>query len=814
MRRLSLDKESRTTWPSTRFTVFTGPDATKKSVISRIAEQVYASRPGREERAAVVLVSPRHASWLDDKSFMADLVASLEGASDVGPKFHLVAAVVSGLSPRAPSRELQEGFSIQVGSRNGLVPDLWARTSPEVDPPSLPQRADSEPSSALSILLPRQITSKEARITLTLPLANTLFQNGRRSTLLVSEWRQAKGPGPHKSLFELVRMAEKRSQVIDLPASVVADKVNIRAPLVPITYPRKVLEGLGNILAKIEISGVSSPASKELQTNIPRLLETRGVLSRSEAAAGRLGVWAVVYPKHMFRGDENLVRFYKSIDGRFLGTALNKLVFDMSTDPERVAWEIQPVLRNALFHGARLHRILSGGGEWGTKSTLLSLDPQTSHGRESEEDELNKFIKSFQRDDDAKDAMAKPGDYVQFFVERDPVQLTSEKKSNLAIQTTDFPPVSFGVGDTNLKDIDQPDTSVDSPIQTRGRNWIVFNHFGGYSAEGIYLPILATIGILSIGDMGMGIAKLLIAKGFSVATNCSGRSKETRERVKEAQVTDLGSDAALVRECDVVLSIVPPRDAAATAQRVIDAMQLVTKAKPPLYFADLNAVAPSTVKAIARTIEQARVPITLIDGSVLGGPPHPAGGASTSGSPTAAVLGDWNVPSVPTSGPVGIADIPGYGAGLAGALNVKHIGPEVGASSGLKMCFASLSKGYSAVAVQSFTTAERLGVLGPLREAMEEIIPSRVKQTENALVGMPPKAYRWVGEMEEIARTHAEEGGFEDTLFRGAAGVFKAVAEDTVLGEEKVGQRKRGRTAEDVAAAMAEGLEKKRKKMD
>lgn len=330
----------------------------------------------------------------------------------------------------------------------------------------------------------------------------------------------------------------------------------------------------------------------------------------------------------------------------------------------------------------------------------------------------------------------------------------------------------------------------------------------------------ATIGIISIGDMGMGVAKLLIAHGFSVATNCSGRSKETRERVKAAQVTDLASDTELVKRCDVVLSIVPPRDAQATAQRITDAMQLVTREKTPLYFADLNAVAPSTIKAIAKAIDKAQVPVTLIDGSILGGPPHPIDRSgppgSTSGDPAAptTAVGDWTVPLVPTSGPVSIADIAGYGTRLAATLNTKHVGAEVGASSGLKMCFASLSKGYSAIAVQSFTTAHRMGVLAPLREAMAEIMPARVGPTEQTLVGMPPKAYRWVGEMEEVARTHAEEGGFEDFLFRGAAGVFRAVAEDTVLGEEKVGQRKRGRTGDDVAAAMAEGLEKKRKKRD
>lgn len=327
-------------------------------------------------------------------------------------------------------------------------------------------------------------------------------------------------------------------------------------------------------------------------------------------------------------------------------------------------------------------------------------------------------------------------------------------------------------------------------------------------------PSPATIGVLSIGDMGMAIAKLLVAKGFSVATNCSGRSKDTKERAKAAQVADLRLDTDLVRECDVILSIVPPRDAAATAQRIIDAMQLVTKKASPLYLIDMNAVAPSTIRAIAKRISSAQVAIELIDGSILGGPPHSAGESPGTDSPTAAAVGGWNVPSIPTSGPVKVADIPGYGVRLAEALNVKHVGGEVGASSGLKMCFASLSKGYAAVAVQSFTTAERMGVLGPLREAMGDIVPSRVRQTEDALVGMPPKAYRWVGEMEEIARTHAEQGGFEDTLFRGAAGVFRAVAEDTVLGGEKVGQRKRGRTVEDVAAAMAEGMERKRKKMD
>jgi 3-hydroxyisobutyrate dehydrogenase-like beta-hydroxyacid dehydrogenase len=34
---------------------------------------------------------------------------------------------------------------------------------------------------------------------------------------------------------------------------------------------------------------------------------------------------------------------------------------------------------------------------------------------------------------------------------------------------------------------------------------------------------MATIGIISIGEMGLGIAKLLVASGYRVTTNVTGR---------------------------------------------------------------------------------------------------------------------------------------------------------------------------------------------------------------------------------------------------------------------------------------------------
>ncbi|KAI0408954.1 6-phosphogluconate dehydrogenase C-terminal domain-like protein [Xylaria palmicola] len=340
---------------------------------------------------------------------------------------------------------------------------------------------------------------------------------------------------------------------------------------------------------------------------------------------------------------------------------------------------------------------------------------------------------------------------------------------------------------------------------------------------------LARIGIVSIGDMGMGIARLLAAHGFSMATNCKGRSDDTIDRARSANVEMYGSDEELAAACDVILSVVPPRDAAATAQRIVDAVTIFPledddekKKRVPLIYADLNAVAPSTARSIAAFFEhpRARGRVHFVDGAIIGGPPAPKPitgadappGSSSSGG--AAAGGGWHVPSIPLSGPYRLSDAPGYGAALTAALNARHVADEVGVASGLKMCFASLTKGFTSLAVQSLTTARRLGVLGELQDELRARAPAHWAAAERGVVAMAPKAYRWVREMEEIALTFDEEGGFPPDLFHGVAGVYRSVAEDTVLGLERVGKRTRGTDVEDMAAAVAEGLEKKRKKND
>ncbi|KAH8815259.1 6-phosphogluconate dehydrogenase [Xylogone sp. PMI_703] len=339
---------------------------------------------------------------------------------------------------------------------------------------------------------------------------------------------------------------------------------------------------------------------------------------------------------------------------------------------------------------------------------------------------------------------------------------------------------------------------------------------------------LATVGILSIGEMGMGIAKLLIAYNYRVVTNIEGRSEDTHARAKQSNIELLHSDISLVSESDYILSIVPPRDALATAKRITTALAsqpTTPKKNSPFYYLDLNAISPRTTRQIAALFQSSAPEVKFIDGGIIGGAPEPknstaAPNTTVSHHPDPSTTSHaWNRPSIPLSGPDSLSDAPISGAHLAETLNARHVSGEIGAASGLKCCFASTTKGFTALCIQAFTTAQRMGVLDELKDEIQSRMPGIYPRAVSGVTGMPPKAYRWVREMEEIGVTFAEEGGFTggkdgEGVFGQIAEVYRVVADDTVLGEEKTERRKRGLTLDDVTVAMSEGLERKRKKKD
>ena len=131
------------------------------------------------------------------------------------------------------------------------------------------------------------------------------------------------------------------------------------------------------------------------------------------------------------------------------------------------------------------------------------------------------------------------------------------------------------------------------------------------------------------------------------------------------------------------------------------------------------------------------------------------------------------------------------GADLETILNIKHISPEIGAASGLKMCFASLTKGLTALAIQSFTTASNLNVLPELQSHLEAYSPKTGELTAKGIMGMQKKAYRWIDEMKEIADTFDEDGNFRGTsphtVFEGISDVYRVIDQNTDLGHNPAG---------------------------
>jgi hypothetical protein len=280
----------------------------------------------------------------------------------------------------------------------------------------------------------------------------------------------------------------------------------------------------------------------------------------------------------------------------------------------------------------------------------------------------------------------------------------------------------------------------------------------------------ATIAILSIGQMGLGIAHLLKAHNYRITTNIGDRSTATQDRAKSAGIELFSTDEELVVQAHYVLSIVPPRDAVATAKRVEAAFGKGKRDEgEKLYYLDLNAISPATAKGIARSMEQNAPDVRFIDGGIIGGPP------STSESEASG----WTRPGIPLSGAYPLHEAPVSGAHLAEVLNTRYLDEDVGTASGLKCCFAALSKGFTALALQSYTTASSLNVLEPLQDYLDIYDLNARQKAERSIVGCPVKAYRWVEEMNQINECFGTEGGWEDqaSVFREIAGVFQGLAD-------------------------------------
>jgi 3-hydroxyisobutyrate dehydrogenase-like beta-hydroxyacid dehydrogenase len=277
------------------------------------------------------------------------------------------------------------------------------------------------------------------------------------------------------------------------------------------------------------------------------------------------------------------------------------------------------------------------------------------------------------------------------------------------------------------------------------------------------------VGLLSPGEMGSAVAATLREQGVTVRTCLQGRSVRTRDLAERDRLEVAPTLADLVLASDVILSVVPPASALDVARAVTAAIR-ATGARP--LYVDCNAVSPSTVRAVAATVGG-----EVVDVGIIGSPPRGQGTTRFYASgPAARHL-----------------ELPG--------LEVRPIGEEVGTASALKMCYAALTKGFTALATELLVAAQLLGVNEELAKELADSQAQHHATMARQIPRMPSVAHRWIGEMEEIAKTFAELG-LTPRILEGAADLYRFAA-STPLGAERPETRDMRRGLDETVDALA-----------
>ena len=260
----------------------------------------------------------------------------------------------------------------------------------------------------------------------------------------------------------------------------------------------------------------------------------------------------------------------------------------------------------------------------------------------------------------------------------------------------------------------------------------------------------STIAVLAPGAMGSAVARRLSEHGARVLTSLKGRSEATARRA--AEVGMIGVEDAEIAGADIILSIVPPGEAVALAERLAEL--IATREKKPVVV-DCNAVNVDTVLRIAEIIGSAQAP--FVDAGIIGFPPKPGG------------VG----PAFYTSGAHAkdVAVLKELG------LDVRIVEGPVGAASALKMSYAGIVKGLAGIGSAMVLAATKAGAADALRDELAASKPAILAQLGVALPDMVPKAYRWVAEMREIAGFLGKDHP-ASMIYEGFARWFEHVAED------------------------------------
>lgn len=261
---------------------------------------------------------------------------------------------------------------------------------------------------------------------------------------------------------------------------------------------------------------------------------------------------------------------------------------------------------------------------------------------------------------------------------------------------------------------------------------------------------VGVVAVLGLGAMGSAVAGRMVASGIDVVSVLEGRSAASRKRA-EAVGVRAGTWSDL-ESADVILSIVPPSEAPAVAATVAD----IAASKPGRLYADCNAVSPQTMQDVARLFTGTRD--RVVDAGIIGGPPK--AGART---------------IIYASGP----DAEALSVLGKHGLDVRIVDGPIGAASALKMSYAGITKGLTALGATMMLAATRAGAAADLAAELRTSQPQLLAWLTRSVPSMLPKAYRFDGEMSEIAEFIGEPAIGGD-IYDGMARLYRTIATDGV----------------------------------
>jgi 3-hydroxyisobutyrate dehydrogenase-like beta-hydroxyacid dehydrogenase len=255
------------------------------------------------------------------------------------------------------------------------------------------------------------------------------------------------------------------------------------------------------------------------------------------------------------------------------------------------------------------------------------------------------------------------------------------------------------------------------------------------------------VGILHPGQMGISVAASIQNSGHMIYWASEGRSQATHERAEKFGLLDARTLAALCATCTVIVSVCPPHIAEETASQVLG------HAFRGLYL-DANAISPQRVIRMEQAMQAAGV--TFVDGGIIGGPAWEAGQTRLylSGQAAEQVAECFS----------------------GGALQAIVIGESVGKASALKMCYAAYSKGTTALLCGVLAAADQLGVRGELEHEWSQDEATFAEQAGERVRRVTAKAWRFEGEMAEIADTF-REAGLPDGFHAAAGEIYRRLAD-------------------------------------